>query len=149
MAKINKQVVVDDILSEIEKGITYTECFALICANLRLGKRTFDGYWKEANSIFAERRAIIEEEKLAEAIRIGKEETKKNIMSKEDTLVILTEIAKDYDSSPSDRIKAIDQYSKIQGLHAASRLDVTSEGEKISLPTMILFTGDGEERDKE
>lgn len=149
MAKINKQKAMELIISELDKGSTYSECYAVMCSNVQLSERAFANYWKEANSIFAERRLIIEEEKLAEAIRLGKEETKKNIMSKEDTLVILTEIAKDYESSPSDRIKAIDQYSKIQGLHAASRLDVTSEGEKISLPTMILFTGDGEERDKE
>lgn len=53
-----------------------------------MSDRTFDSYWKEANAIFSERRAIIEEEKLQEAIKLGKKETKLNIMSKEDTLII-------------------------------------------------------------
>ncbi len=145
MAKINKQKAIELILSELDKGTTYSECFAVLCSNVQLSERGFANYWKEANDIFSERRAIIEEEKLQEAIKLGKKETKQNIMSKEDTLLILTDIAKDYDNSPSDRIKAIDQFSKLQGLHAPNKHDLTSDGEKISLPTMIVFTGDGDE----
>lgn len=52
--KPNKENIVSDILNELSKGTTYTECIKVILAKFSLSSPTFDKYWKEANERHSE-----------------------------------------------------------------------------------------------
>lgn len=118
MAKINKQVVIDNILSEIEKGSTYSDCLRLIATSCDLHKATFTRYWKEANKTYLERRQSIEKELTGERLEAEKERLKSNILTKTQRMQLATDIALNEESSNNDKLKALDYLSKIEGDYA-------------------------------
>ena len=61
--KINKDKAVELILDEIEKGLTFNDCMAVILSKVQLNERTFADYWKEAQETYRERRKAIEKAK--------------------------------------------------------------------------------------
>ena len=76
--KPNKENIISDILNELHKGTTFTECFKVILSKFKLSEPTFATYWKEACSVHLEtqqeaQRAMNEEtiNTMVEAVKSG------------------------------------------------------------------------------
>ncbi len=127
----NKKTYTDFIISELNKGnVQYKDVCSLFCGKFRLSERSFDKYWKIANTEHTEQREAINNAKLNTTIEIEKEAVKRNILSKHDALEILTEIAQGKVKkvegtliipSPSDRKGAIESIAKIEGWNAPTK----------------------------
>lgn len=106
----------------------------------RLSIRTTDRIIKEAKEYNAERIAIQEAVKLEALKDVAREDIQAAILTREDALKILSDIAKgdkrNFDDeiivpSDGDRIKAINQLSKMSGWDSANKIDITTGGEKM------------------
>lgn len=135
MNKPNKEIYIDFILNELNNGnVQYKDIVSVFCKKFRLSERTFDNYWKQANDIYSERRETINKAKIEESITQEKEAQKTLILNKIERMKIAEEIAigkaKRIDGnivmpSPSDRLKALDYLSKIEGDYAPKDINVT------------------------
>ena len=149
--KPDKQIVVDEILSELDFGITYNDCLLLNRTKWQLADRTFVTYWNEARRRFSE---LSERTQIAlEQVYIeGKKEAlKKAILDKHERMEILTQIARgeiplnkhivcdgiiqERETLPAwgDRRAAIAELNKMDGEYAPIKKDITSGGEKITI----------------
>ena len=132
--KPNKQIIIDEIINEIEKGKTYVEVFSgQVWANVGMGKTSFDKYWKQANeqlskTLQARKKAI--ESKTIEALE---KHAERQVLSKLKKLILLEGIAlgetefekvffdkgvpKKVSTKPdaTDRMKAIEIHNKMTG----------------------------------
>lgn len=106
----------------------------------RLSIRTTDRIIKEAKEYNAERIAIQEAVKLEALKDVAREDIQAAILTREDALKILSDIAKgdkrNFDDeiivpSDGDRIKAINQLSKMSGWDSVNKIDITTGGEKM------------------
>lgn len=146
--KPNKQTYIDFILIELEKGIGYNDCLALIGSKWKLPPTTYSRYWKKSNEQYRNKQELINKELAAISIDAEKQRLKKAIMTKDDILEKLTEIANakakklpdgtilmpDY----NNQISAMKTIVDIQGFKAITKTDFTSGGEKIqNIPTSI------------
>jgi hypothetical protein len=117
----NKKTYTDFIITELNKGnVKYNDVCLLFCTKFDLTKQTFNKFWKLANEEYKEQRQTIETEKLITTIEIEKQAVESNILTKNEALEILSEIAKDKrnESSANERRGAIETISKIQGWNA-------------------------------
>jgi len=148
--KPNKELVVNDILGEMDFGISYNECLLLNSTKWQLADRTFVRYWKEARTRFSE---LSERTKTAfeEVYLDGKKEAlKKAILTKHERMELLTKLAKGEiptwrEVITEDGIQRLEYYSgaeakaaiaeinKMDGEYAPIRKDITSNGETISI----------------
>lgn len=154
--KPNKQIVVDEILSELDFGISYNECLALNRTKWQLADRTFVRYWNEARTRFSnlsERTQIALEEIYIEG---KKQALKKSILDKHERMEILTQIARgeiplnkhivcdgiiqEVEVVPAwmDRKAAIAELNKMDGEYAPIKKDITSGGEPLKQITGIV-----------
>jgi len=148
--KPNKQIVVDEILSELDFGITYNECLLLNRTKWQLADRTFVRYWNEARTRFSE---LSERTQIAFAdiyLEGKKEALKKAILNKHERMELLTKLATgeiptwrevitdagiqklEYYSGAEAKA-AIAEINKMDGEYAPIRKDITSGGEKINI----------------
>lgn len=154
--KPNREFIVSEILSEMDFGISYTDCLAINSEKWHLPKRTFDRYWSDARIRFS---TLSEATQIAfEALRLeGKKEAlKKAILSKHERMEILTQIAKgeiplvkhivcegviqEVKVVPAwaDRKAAIAELNKMDGEYAPIKKDITSGGEPLKQITGIV-----------
>lgn len=134
MAKPNKENIITEILIELEKGISYTECHEVILSKFKLSEPTFVTYWKTANKRHLinqqATQKIIAEQSTAndlERLKIG-------ILDKTEALKILTDIAKDplkesamgMVSAKTEQISAIKTISDLQGWNSPIKTDNTT-----------------------
>ena len=127
----NKTAYTDFILTELNKGnVNYKDVFLVFLSKFKLSEPTFVKYWKLANETYLEQRNAINEAKLEDSIKTEKEAVKRNILTKNDALEILTEIAQGKVKkvegtliipSPSDRKGAIESIAKIEGWNAPTK----------------------------
>lgn len=115
--KLNKEATIKLIFAELEKGKTYTDTFEVILSKVKLSEPTFASYWKAAKQIHAKQQSLIEAAKLKETINQAVEETREDILNKNQALVILTDITKDIWSKPTDKVAAIRQMCDMMGWH--------------------------------
>ena len=94
MPKPNKENIITDMLIELEKGISYSDCLALNGTKWNLPKTTFVRYWKTANERHAVNQESMQKAISEEYIQSGKERVKMAILTKEQRMEILTSIAK-------------------------------------------------------
>lgn len=154
--KPNKQIVVDEILSELDFGISYNECLILNRTKWQLADRTFVTYWNEARKRFSDlsQRTQIALEKIY--IEGKKQALKKAILDKHERMEILTQIARgeiplnkhivcdgiiqEVEVVPAwmDRKAAIAELNKMDGEYAPIRKDITSGGEPLKQITGIV-----------
>lgn len=90
-----EQTYIDFIVSEIEKGnVKYKDICSVFCGNFRCTDRTFDKYWKKANTLYMERQKSIQEQK--EDIYTQNEINRKNedILSREEVLEMTSSISR-------------------------------------------------------
>lgn len=131
--KPNKQNIINDILIELEKGIDYTNCLALFATKWNLPKTTFVRYWKNANLQHKIKQDLIQKELLITSTEAQKERLKKAILSKDEILEKLTEIANEAFSNSKDgtnidynnRINAMKVLVDILGLKAPTNTNVS------------------------
>jgi hypothetical protein len=130
---MSKEIYIDFIVSQLEKGIiSYTNVFEVFLSKFKVSEPTFAKYWKLANEAYKERRSLINEAKLNETIQIEKEAVKSDILSKEEAMAILTEIAKGGAKdvgdktiipNPADRKSAIEVLAKLNGWEAPKKTE--------------------------
>jgi len=139
--KPNKENIIHDILIELEKGTTYTDCIGVIRSKSKLAESTFANYWNEANERYKEVLNNRQKELNVLSTDIEKERLKSAILTKFERMEIASNIArgKAWKSgnvmivpSASDRMKACDYLSKIDGDYAPTKTDLTTGGEKIN-----------------
>lgn len=125
-----------ELALEIEKGATFTQCSALNGSKWHIGHRTFIRYWKEAITTYSERQQSIQNELLIQSTEASKERLKLAILTKDERMEIASKIAKgeawrvdDTVIIPngSDRMKALDYLSKIEGDFAAVKQELKIE----------------------
>lgn len=148
--KPNREFIVSEILSEMDFGISYTDCLAINSEKWHLPKRTFDRYWADARIRFS---TLSEATQIAfEALRLeGKKEAlKKAILTKHERMELLTKLATgeiptwrevitdagiqklEYYSGAEAKA-AIAEINKMDGEYAPIKKDITSGGEKITI----------------
>jgi hypothetical protein len=143
---MSKEIYIDFIINELEKGnVKYNDVSSLFCTNFHLTIRSFAKYWNIANEAYKERRSLINEAKLNETIQIEKEAVKSDILSKEEAMAILTEIAKGGAKdvgdktiipNPAERKSAIEVLAKLNGWEAPKKTETT-----ITTETDIIIKG--------
>ena len=130
MAKVNKKHAIKFIIDGLEKGLTYSNCYSELSDKYAIPQTSFSRYWKEANLIFNSQQSEIEEELLEVKKQKAKERLLKNIITKEERMVIASDIAKGKkrkingeDSIPTfaDSLRALDYLSKIDGDYATNK----------------------------
>lgn len=153
----SREIIINELFTEISDwGISYTEAVAMNNEKWRKPSRTFDAYWAKALEKFKaanERRELALEEVRTEA---EKERLKKAILTKDERLEILTQIAKgeipltkhivcdgviqERDVVPTwkDRKDAISEINKMEGDYAPIKKDITSGGNEIKQITGII-----------
>ena len=154
--KPKKEQTVNEMLLEIEMGISYTECLRINDGLWGLPSSTFDRYWAEASKRFKARLDAIEEATTKVAVSMEIKALKKAILSKHERQEILTQIAKgeiplvkhivcdgviqEVDVVPAwaDRRAAIAELNKMEGDYAPIKKDITSGGEPIKQITGII-----------
>ena len=154
--KPKKEQTVNEMLLEIEMGISYTECLRINDGLWGLPSSTFDRYWAEASKRFKARLDAIEEATTKIAVSMEIKALKKAILSKHERQEILTQIAKgeiplvkhivcdgviqEVDVVPAwaDRRAAIAELNKMEGDYAPVKKDITSGGEPIKQITGII-----------
>ena len=154
--KPKKEQTVNEMLLEIEMGISYSECLRINDGLWGLPSSTFDRYWAEASKRFKARLDAIEEATTKAAVSMEIKALKKAILSKHERQEILTQIAKgeiplvkhivcdgviqEVDVVPAwaDRRAAIAELNKMDGDYAPVKKDITSGGEPIKQITGII-----------
>ena len=135
--KPNKENIIHDILIELEKGTTYTDCIGVIRSKSKLAESTFANYWNEANERYKEVLNNRQKELNVLSTDIEKERLKTAILTKHERLMIAQGIAQgkarkigDQILIPSDgdRIRALDFIAKVEGDYVASKIDATING---------------------
>jgi len=160
--KPNKEIIVNELLGEMDFGMTFTEAEALSVSKWLLPRRTFIRYWKEASD-----RYLAANEKAKEAVNEVKVEAIKNraskgFLSREERIEILSQIARGDISykmevvtkigiqkikawpSFSDRKGAVSEINKMEGDYAPIKKDITSGGEAIAAPVFNIVMDNGE-----
>lgn len=128
-----KEIYIDFIIEELEKGnVKYNDVMLVFVSKFELTEQTFVRYWKKANEVYSERRSLINEAKLNEAINQEKEAIKTLLLDKTARMRIAEEIAlaNSYESNgkiitptPAERLKALEYLSKIDGDFAANKVE--------------------------
>lgn len=161
--KPSKEVIVDEMLSEMDFGITYTECFELNKTKWNLTKGTFVRYWKEASERYLA--ANLSDKLAAQEVRVEaiKNRAENAIMSKEERMELLTKIARgeieflkevpskfgpqEITARPdfNERRAAMQELNKMEGDYAPLKKDITTNGESIAPPPIFnIVLEDGE-----
>lgn len=134
--KQNKQIYIDFIISELNKGnVQYKDVMLVFVSKFELTEQTFVRYWKQANENHKEQRELINNAKTEQTIETEKEAVKKAILTKHQALEILTEIAQGKAKkvegqiimpSPNERKGAIETMMKMEGWTAPIKTENTN-----------------------
>jgi hypothetical protein len=153
--KPQKEIIVNEILSEMDFGSGFSDCKKINGEKWRLAEKTFERYWNEAKKRYLEAN---ERDKIAlEGVRLEmkKEAVKSNILTKQERLDILSQIARgeipmvkhivvsmgsglgseiqERTIYPAwkDRKEAVAEINKMEGDYAPIKKDITSNGESL------------------
>lgn len=134
---IKQEKYIEFIISELRKGnVSFNKVFELNLTKYNLARPTFAKYWKIANEAYKPELDKANEIKEKESFEAAKSQAKKEILTKDEALEILSKIAKGTarqiktDSgnetiipSDSDRVRAVSELSKIEGWLSATKID--------------------------
>ena len=144
MPKPNKENIITDMLIELERGISYSDCLVLNGTKWNLPKTTFVRYWKSANERHAINQESTQKAIAEQSIEAGKERVKTAILTKEQRMKILTDIAQgnicvtkpmvvngiltqaEVIPDFSDRKAAIAELNKMDGSYAPAKVENTN-----------------------
>ena len=159
--KPKKEQTVNEMLLEIEMGISYSECLRINDGLWGLPSSTFDRYWAEASKRFKARLDAIEEATTKVAVSMEVKALKKAILSKHERQELLSKLATgeirswrevvtesgviklEYYSA-SEAKQNISELNKMDGDYAPVKKDITSGGEKLAAPTFEIILDNGE-----
>lgn len=137
--RISKEKAIEIILEEIEKGITFSECFSAKFSKFQLSEKTFSTYWNEAQEIHQKNQDEIKERVKANKVVQETENRIRELLSKERKREILqsiiegeekTKIIKvskgvkiEFEVAPSlfERMKAIEIDNNMNGDNAPTK----------------------------
>ena len=105
MAKQSKQIIIDAIVKEIEKGNRRGNVLGKIAKKWEISRTTFDRYWKTANQQQQERQKKASAAADAAYIAAKEQSAKEAVMSKQERLELLSKIAKGDIEIPDSEIK--------------------------------------------
>jgi len=131
----NKNIYIDFILQCFSKGIVERgEVMAKFGEFRQTPSRTFDRYFKTAKEQYSKQRETINKEKLSTTIELEKEAVKRNILTKLESMEVLTQIV--YTSEKDiDKISAIKTLSDFEGWNAPKlNANTDSKGNDILPP---------------
>ena len=159
--KPKKEQTVNEMLLEIEMGISYTECLRINDGLWGLPSSTFDRYWAEASKRYKARLDAIEEATTKAAVSMEIKALKKAILSKHERQELLSKLATgeirswrevvtesgviklEYYSAAEAK-QNIAELNKMDGDYAPVKKDITSGGEKLAAPTFEIILDNGE-----
>lgn len=159
--KPKKEQAVNEMLLEIEMGVSYTECLRINDGLWGLPSSTFDRYWAEASKRFKARLDAIEEATTKAAVSMEIKALKKAILSKHERQELLSKLAtgeiKSWREVITERgVITLEYYSaaeakqniaelnKMDGDYAPVKKDITSGGDKLAAPTFEIILDNGE-----
>ncbi len=141
--RLRKDEAIQMVLSEVEKGSSRKEALSNLGKKWQLSVRSFDRYWGIAKRQYHENQKKIQSEIQKERTKAAKERLRKGIITREERLNTASNIAKGKARkagkawvypSDSERIKALDYISKIEGDYAPTKMDHTTKGESLNTP---------------
>ena len=159
--KPKKEQTVNEMLLEIEMGISYSECLRINDGLWGLPSSTFDRYWAEASKRYKARLDAIEEATTKVAVSMEVKALKKAILSKHERQELLSKLATgeikswrevitesgviklEYYSA-SEAKQNIAELNKMDGDYAPLKKDITSGGERLAAPTFEIILDNGE-----
>lgn len=162
--KPTKELIINEILSEMDFGTTYTECMQYCATKWDLKKGTFVRYWKEASESYLEANRKDKEALSEVRVEALKDRASKGILSKEERMKILSDMAdgtllieKEIVTKSgvvrkivlfpeyNDRRAAVAELNKMEGDYAPLKKDITTNGESIApAPVFNIVLDDGE-----
>jgi hypothetical protein len=117
----SKQIYIDFILDQLANGnILYNSVSSLFCSNFRVTNRTFDKYWKLANEAYSQQRQAVNSAKMEISIQTELEAHTDAILTKNQALQVLSIMVVSESTKDTDKIKAIETMSKMEGWMAAT-----------------------------
>lgn len=145
----NKQIIIDAIIKEIEKGTTRGNVISKFVKKCRVTERTIDRYWKTANQQHAARQQAIKDELAEIDKQAAIDARKKQIMSSNDRKEYLSSIilaktdVKTVGKTAlpilvredgtkeiiylSDKLKALAELNKMDGDYASNKIEHSGE----------------------
>lgn len=135
----NKEKIIATLIAELEQGSERSEILAKYGKIWHVSKRTFDRHWKTAQERYAERQKEIQNKLAEQSMATALERQKKAILTKEQRMEIASKIAKGEAwkvqgnliiPNGSDRLKALDYLSKIDGDYAPTKQEHTGKNGK-------------------
>lgn len=136
--KPNKENIVNEMLLELEKGISFSDCLALFGTKWNLPKTTFARYWKTANERHSVKQEAIQKELMIVSTEAEKEKLKEAIFTKDKAMKLLVKIAKDKDTRANDKINAVKAMADLEGWKAPVKTDLTTNGKEIPAPVFNI-----------
>ncbi len=92
--KVNRQVIVDFVVSELEKGFDRAKIMAKVAKKWQIPTRTFDRYMKSAVDQHREKQNIIKYEKMKVDISLAVEARKSEILTVNERKEYLSKVVK-------------------------------------------------------
>lgn len=154
--KPNREHIITEILRELEKGASFSACADLCDLNWSIPTTTFKRYWKEASERHKLAQEKLQTEIMELSAEIKKDRVRKAILTREERLEILSEIArgeqpmtkyivvslgdnqgsviKERTIYPAwkDKRDAVAEINKMEGDYAPIKKDITSKGESLA-----------------
>jgi len=134
--KPNKQLYIDFILNELEKGnVQYKDVMLVFVSKFQLTEKTFCIYWKTANTQYTERLQERNNKLEDQRTTLAKETLKKDILTKFEAMEILTEIAQGKPKkvegtivmpNHNERINAVKTLATFEGWEAPKKTENTN-----------------------
>lgn len=131
MAKPNKENIITEILIELKKGTTFTQCFEVILSRFKLSEPTFSTYWKEANlkhqTSQLEQQKVINEQSIKGTQKIIQEVniTKESLLKELEEVKALAKVPDNAGRINTQAvIKAIEVQAKMLGLNEAQKQEL-------------------------
>lgn len=136
--KPNKENIVNEMLLELEKGISFSDCLVLVGTKWNLPKTTFSRYWKTANERHAVKQEAIQKELLAVSTEAEINKLKTAIFTKDKAMKLLVKIAKNKDTRANDKINAVKAMADLEGWKAPVKTDLTTNGKELPAPVFQI-----------
>ena len=130
--KPNKENIVNEMLIELERGISYASCLKVNESKWKLSESTFVRYWNSANEKYKDIQN--EKNKVLTELSIKKdvERLNKAILTKDEALEVLTKIANDpiketpngIASAKTEQISAIKTIADLLGWETPKKSEI-------------------------
>lgn len=123
MAKANGEDVIKECMSFLAQGKTYADAVSVICGKFRFSDRTFDKYWKIAQERHSETQKAAQLAMADQYIQSALQGQQAGILTKQERMRLASGIACNKEAQDSDRLKAMDYLSKIEGDYAPAKTE--------------------------